>query len=70
MSEASLGKKKSKASCDKMSESQKKIILNMQTGIFYFGVSDAHSSEKRLSKGMLYHKLNGRKFNNTNFLYV
>ena len=70
LSKSNLGKKMSKSACNKMSESRKKIILNTQTGIFYFGVSDAHSSEKKLSKGMLYHKLNGHKFNNTNFLYV
>jgi hypothetical protein len=51
-------------------KSQKKIILNTQTGIFYFGVSDAHSSDKRLSKGVLYHELNGHKKNDTNFLYI
>ena len=70
MSKSKLGKKISKEACEKMSESRKRVILNMQTGIFYIGVSDAHSSEKRLSKGVLYHKLRGYKFNDTNFLYV
>ncbi len=46
-----------------------KIILNLQTGIFYYGTRDA-SESCLIKKDTLKAQLNGRNSNRTNFMYV
>lgn len=53
----------------KMSITRSKIILNTQTGIFYFGVREA-SQVYNLSINKLYKELNDNKKSNINFKYV
>lgn len=69
MSNWHKGKKFSKESVEKSVSKRKKIILNIQTGIFYFGITDA-----ALSVGSTYsviaQKLTGKIKNNTNLIYV
>lgn len=59
----------SKESRIKSSESRKKIILNIETGIFYIGVEDAAIS-MNMNMITLRSKLNGSRKNDTQFLYV
>lgn len=69
MSDWQIGKKYSEETKLKMSNSSKKLILNTETGIFYFGskeASDAHC----INHGTLKNKLNGYYKNNTNLIYV
>lgn len=51
----------------KISNSKKKIILNIETGIFYIGVEEA-AMYSRYSIHNLYSKLNGNLKNNTSFI--
>jgi group I intron endonuclease len=46
-----------------------KIILNTQTGIFYFGISEA-SKYGGINKSTLKKKICGNRYNNTYFIYV
>lgn len=64
-----LGKKHSDNSLKKMSEIKKKIILNTETGIYYFGVEEAGFS-LNLNKFSLAKKLNGNSKNTTPLIYV
>lgn len=48
---------------------KKKIILNLETGIFYLGLSEV-SSVSDYSIKDLSRKLNGSRKNNTSFIYV
>jgi hypothetical protein len=52
-----------------MAESRKKIILNTDTGIFYFGIEDAAITIGKTKK-WLQARLCGKRKNKTNFLYV
>ena len=76
ISQASKGRFKSKETRQKISESQKgekhhfvKIVLNTQTGIYYFGTREAAESIG-LKMGTLRAKLNGYNPNNTSFIRV
>ena len=46
-----------------------KIILDTETGCFYYGLAEA-SIYNNIGKSLLSHKLNGRIKNNTNLIYV
>lgn len=70
MSLSMLGKKKSIEARLKKSEYQKKIILHVETGVFYVGVEDAATYYKKYTKGYLYQVLNGTKKNKTPLMYV
>jgi hypothetical protein len=48
---------------------KKKIILNLETGIFYLGLSEVSSVTNYTIKD-LSRKLNGSRKNNTDFIYV
>jgi group I intron endonuclease len=63
------GKSKSKDWIEKISESRKKIIMDIQTGVFYIGIKDACKSID-MKKSTLASKLNGTNKNNTNLIYV
>jgi group I intron endonuclease len=65
---ARIGIKLAKESLER-TEKRKKIILNLETGIYYFGVAEA-ALYNNLNKRTLEGKLNGWKKNNTNLLYV
>lgn len=56
-------------SIEKWKNSRKKIILNLNTGIFYFGVKEA-SNSININKSTLTSYLNGQKTNKTDFTYV
>lgn len=63
------GKKRTKESIENIRLSQCKLILNIETGIFYFGskeAADAHC----MNAGTLRHRLCGSNKNNTNLIYV
>lgn len=53
----------------KMNNQNLKIVLNLNTGIFYHGTNDASISEG-INRYTLKNKLNGQKYNNTSFVYV
>jgi len=63
------GKKHSEESKKNMSESRKKLILNIQTGIFYLGIEEAGKSIK-MHKSTLATQLKGIVKNKTSFIYV
>lgn len=69
MRNSQLGKKQSPESIEKRKNALGKIILNMQTGIFYVGALDAAQSEGMVVS-TLRSKLNGGAKNNTYFLHV
>jgi hypothetical protein len=69
ISDANKGRKRTEDTNKKITDSQKKIILNTETGIFYFGVKEAAESIGSVQV-TLNSKLNGYKRNNTNFIYV
>lgn len=69
MSLALKGKKRTKETLEKMSISQCKLILNIETGIFYLGSREAALAHC-MNEGTLRHKLCGRDKNNTNLIYV
>ncbi len=50
----------------KLKEANCKIILNLETGIYYYGTHDVYG----IKPTTLRNKLNGNKKNNTNFRYV
>ena len=50
----------------KLKEANCKIILNLETGIYYYGTHDVYG----VKPTTLRNKLNGNKKNNTNFRYV
>ena len=54
---------------NKLSEIQKKIILNLETGIFYIGINEA-SKSLNMKYGTLKSQLNGKNPNKTNLIYV
>lgn len=47
----------------------RKLILDLQTGIFYLGVKEA-ANVYYLNTGTLSQRLNGKLINNTNLIYV
>ena len=53
----------------KLSYSKRKIILNVENGIFYYGIKEAADS-LNISLGNLSKKLVGINFNNTQLKYV
>lgn len=67
--EAQKGRKRSDETKNKMSEAIKKIILNIETGIFYFGAKEAAESVG-ITEYILWNKLSGRTKNKTNLIYV
>lgn len=64
-----LNKKHSEESKLKMSESKNKLILNIETGVFYFGAKDA-SETVYMNKKTLNNCLSGNSKNKTPFIYV
>ena len=54
---------------NKLSEIQKKIIINLETGIFYIGINEA-SKSLNMKYGTLKSQLNGKNPNKTNLIYV
>ena len=54
---------------DRWKNSRKKIILNTQTGIYYFGIKEA-SISANINKSTLTSYLNGQKRNKTEFISV
>lgn len=69
--ESQLGRKHSINTRNKMRENNKnvKIVLNLETGIFYIGTKEAADSHG-LNRHTLKNKLNGSKPNNSQFVYV
>lgn len=63
------GKKLKEESILKRSKKRNRVILNTQTGIFYFGAKEA-SESCSINKTTLIQKLNGRSKNNTFFIVV
>lgn len=63
------GRSKTDDEKNKMSESSKKIIINLETGIFHFGIKEI-SDTYEVKFGTITHRLNGRYKNNTSFIYV
>ena len=66
---ALTGKKRTKESIENIRLSHCKLILNTETGIYYFGSVEA-SSSCSMNDSTLRSMLNGRKANKTNFIYV
>ena len=67
---ACKGKKLSERHKAILLENKLKIILNIETGIFYLGLKEA-SNSCEIPKGRLANNLNGtNKINRTNFIYV
>lgn len=48
---------------------RRKILLNTQTGIFYFGLKEAAWSAG-INENTLFYKLDGKRKNNTHFVYA
>ncbi len=70
MSAAQIGKTRSASTRKKMSDAHKrKIILNVENGIFYYGIKEAADS-LNISLSNLSKKLVGINFNNTQLKYV
>jgi group I intron endonuclease len=71
MSISQTGRKHSLETRDMMRKSspQLKLIINLQTGIYYYGTNEA-SKAHNMNKNTLKNKLNGSKINNTNLIYV
>lgn len=71
MSLSQLGRKHSTNTKEKMRLSNKntKLVLNTETGIYYYGCKEAGESMNIHNK-TLRNKLNGSKKNNTKFIYV
>jgi len=70
MSAAQIGKTRSASTRKKMSDAHKrKIILNVENGIFYYGIKEAADS-LNISLSNLGKKLVGINFNNTQLKYV
>lgn len=76
LSKAQTGLKRSQESIDKAIETKKltfankgKIVLNIQTGIYYISVCDA-SKSINMRQSTLSRKLNGQLINNTPFVYA
>ena len=53
----------------KLSKSKSKLILNLNTGIFYYGILEC-SIAYGINKNTLQLKLSGQIKNNTNFIYI
>ncbi len=66
---ARFGRKMHPNTLNKILESHQKIILNTQTGVFYFGIKEAARSAG-VSPNGLQRKLTNVRRNNTNFIYV
>lgn len=64
-----LGKKLPLEQRQKIGNSLKKIVLNTQTGIYYFGIKDAADSIG-MNKGTLRTMMSGHRTNKTPFIYV
>lgn len=82
ISKANKGRKRSEETCEKISESVKGrihseetirkmsyLILNTQTGVFYFGTKEAAES-MNINRGTLKNYLSGNRKNKTPFIYV
>ena len=67
--QTSLGRKHSEETKRKIGDKSKKIIINIETGIFYFGIQEV-SLIYKINHSTLRNKLNGSTKNNTNFRYV
>lgn len=67
--ESGKGKKHSEKTRKKISEVKIKIILNTQTGIFYFGCKEAAES-MNINHGTLRGKISGNRKNTTPFIYA
>lgn len=67
--QTSLGRKHSEETKRKIGDKSQKIIINIETGIFYFGIQEV-SLIYKINYSTLRNKLNGRTKNNTNFCYV
>lgn len=57
-----------KKSCAGENSSHHRIILNQETGVFYFGTKDASSSIENVKQGLLDAMIRGRLKNKTSFL--
>lgn len=68
ISESKKGAKRNPDSVKKMAETNKKTILNTQTGIFYNGIADAALSAN-ININTLRAKMSGHAKNNTPFIY-
>lgn len=66
---ANMGKTQSEITIQKRAEKVRKIILDINTGIFYFGAKEA-SQAKNININVLWSKLKGFKQNNTGLIYV
>ena len=64
-----FGKKYSKETKLKMSEAKSKIILNLETGIFYIGINEAAESVNT-NRSTLQNQLQGRSSNKTSLIYI
>jgi group I intron endonuclease len=69
ISKKNKGKKLSKEHKEKLSELGKKLILNIENGIFYLGTKDA-SESLNVNKSTLTRYLNGSRKNKSPFIYV
>jgi group I intron endonuclease len=68
--EYQLNNDKAKIHLSTVSENNKKIIINTETGIFYFGTKEA-SFAHNIKEGTLAKKLVGKELkNNTNLIYI
>lgn len=69
ITKARFGRKMHPNTLNKIIQSRNKIILNTQTGVFYFGVKEAAKS-LGVSPNGLSRKLRNERRNNTYFIYV
>lgn len=53
----------------KLSNNNLKLVLNLETGIYYYGTKEA-AAAVNANRHTLKNKLNGNKKNNTNLIYV
>lgn len=67
--QTTLGRKHSEETKRKIGDKSQKIIINIETGIFYFGIQEV-SLIYKINHSTLRNKLNGSTKNNTNFRYV
>lgn len=71
MSNSQKGRKHSKSTKEKqkLSNSNLKLVLNLETGIYYYGTNET-SIAMNINSYTLKNKLNGSKKNNTSLIYA
>lgn len=72
LSKAHTGKKHTKEHRQKVSENSasSRIVIDLNTGIYYDSVTDAHKYYNKVSRSYLISMINGNRINKTSFIYA